>query len=76
MSEMQWMNIFAGNLVDIMEERGYNQEQLAEATGISQASISRYIRKKQMPNVKAIVNIAYAMDCEVEELIDFGDTIE
>lgn len=76
MSEMQWLNIFAGNLVDIMEERGYNQEQLAESSGVSQASISRYIRKKQMPNVKAIINIAYAMDCDVEELIDFGDTIE
>ncbi len=76
MSEMQWLAIFAGNLIDIMEERGYNQEQLAEASGITQASISRYIRKKQMPSVKAIINIAYAMDCDVNELIDFGDTIE
>lgn len=76
MSEMQWLNIFAGNLVDIMEEKGYNQEQLANASGITQASISRYISKKQMPSVKAIINMAYAMDCDVEELIDFGDTIE
>lgn len=75
MSEVEWMNIFGDNLIDIMNEQGYNQEQLADATGLTQATISKYINKKQMPSIKAIVNLAYALDCTTDELIEFGDRI-
>lgn len=75
MSEIEWMNIFGDNLVDIMAERGYNQEQLADATGLTQATISKYINKKQIPSIKAIINLAYALDCTTDELIEFGDRI-
>ncbi len=76
MSEMEWMSIFRDNLVDIMDEKGYTQERLARKTGLTQATISKYINKKQMPSIKAIVNLAYALDCTTDELIEFGDTIE
>ena len=75
MSEIEWMHIFGDNLVDIMAERGYNQEQLADATGLTQATISKYINKKQIPSIKAIINLAYALDCTTDELIEFGDRI-
>ena len=68
MSEMEWISIFGDNLIDIMDEKGYTQEQLA--------TISKYINKKQMPSIKAVVNLAYALDCTTDELIEFGDTIE
>ena len=75
MSEVEWINIFGDNLIDIMNEQGYNQEQLADATGLTQATISKYINKKQMPSIKAIINLAYALDCTTDELIEFGDRI-
>lgn len=75
MSEVEWMNIFGDNLIDIMNEQDYNQEQLADATGLTQATISKYINKKQMPSIKAIINLAYALDCTTDELIEFGDRI-
>lgn len=75
MSEIEWLNIFGDNLIDIMAERGYNQEQLADATGLTQATISKYINKKQIPSIKAIINLAYALDCTTDELIEFGDRI-
>ena len=76
MSEMEWISIFGDNLIDIMDEKGYTQEQLANETGLTQSTISKYINKKQMPSIKAVVNLAYALDCTTDELIDFGDIIE
>jgi transcriptional regulator with XRE-family HTH domain len=76
MSEKEWLDIFADNLRDLMDEIGMSQKQLARDTGITQATISRYLSKKQMPSVKAIVNIVYALDCWFDELMDFGDMIE
>lgn len=76
MSEMEWISIFGDNLIDIMDEKGYTQEQLANETGLTQSTISKYINKKQMPSIKAVVNLAYALDCTTDELIEFGDIIE
>ena len=76
MSEMEWISIFGDNLIDIMDEKGYTQEQLANATGLTQSTISKYINKKQMPSIKAVINLAYALDCTTDELIEFGDIIE
>lgn len=76
MSEQEWLDIFADNLRDIMEEKRVSQHELSRDTGIAQSTISRYLTKRQMPGVKAIVNIAYALDCDFDELMDFGDMIE
>lgn len=75
MSEVEWMDIFADNLRDIMIEWGDDQTSLAEAAGITQASISRYLNKKQMPDLRSIINLSYALDMTVDELIDFGDML-
>lgn len=75
MTEAEWLNIFSDNLIDMLNEYGYSQEELAYETNLSQGTISKYINKKQMPSLKAIINIAYALDCSIDELIDFGDTI-
>lgn len=76
MSEVEWLDIFAGNLIAIMEETGYSQAALAKESGISQGTISKYIRKKQIPSIKAIVNISYVLNCDIRDLIDFGDMVE
>ena len=76
MSELEWLDIFADNLIEMLDETGMSQRDLAEATGISEASISGYIRRRKVPGVKAILNIAYALDCSITDLIDFGDTID
>lgn len=76
MFEQEWLDIFADNLRDIMKEQGYNQEQLADATGLSQAAISRYLSKKQLPNLRAIINMSYELGIDVDEFIDFGERIQ
>jgi len=76
MSEMSWLQTFANNLVYFMEQADMTQEQLARATGLTQASISRYASGTQMPGVRAIINIANVLGVTTDELIDFGDMIE
>lgn len=58
-----------------MEEKGYNQEQLSKTTGISQSSISGYLNARQIPTVKAVINMAYELDEDLTAFIDFGDKL-
>ena len=76
MSEVEWMEIFSENLQEIMQERGYSQKRLADESGLDQGTISRYLNHKQMPSVRAIVNIVWCLGCNYEELMDFGDMID
>jgi transcriptional regulator with XRE-family HTH domain len=76
MSEQEWLDIFASNLDAMIRDKGMTQLDLADDTGLSKSTISSYINARKMPGVKAIVNIAYALDCDVSDLIDFGETIE
>jgi transcriptional regulator with XRE-family HTH domain len=53
-----------------------SQHELARASGISVGSISSYINKNSLPGIKAVINLAFVLDVDVNELIDFGDVIE
>lgn len=76
MSENDWLNAFGDNLRDMLESVGMSQRELAEQTGLSTGTISKYIHKQSLPGIKAIVNIAYVLDCSMDDLIDFGCMIE
>lgn len=75
MHENEWLDIFGDNLASMLYDARYTQRDLAEMSGLSESSISNYIHKRKMPSVKAIINIAYALDCNINDLIDFGDAI-
>ena len=75
MSEYEWMQKFGRNLKAMLEDAWTSQSQLAADTGLSDATISRYINGLQIPTVKAVINICYALDCGLDELIDFGEPI-
>ena len=75
MSEIEWMNIFGDNLVSILDEYRMTQRELADAAGLSEAAVSQYINKQRMPSLKAIINIADALNMSIDELIDFGDRV-
>lgn len=75
MSEQEWIDCFGDNLLEIMRDRGFNVEMLADETNISRMTIYRYLKKKSMPNIKNIIKIAYAVGCSFDKLLDFGETI-
>lgn len=75
MTQHEWRHIFASNLIDILQEKGMTQSQLAKDTGMSVSRISEYINEKSTPTIFAIINIAYALDVDVNELVDFDDRV-
>ena len=76
MSQQEWLDIFGDNLASILEEEQISQKELSRLTGLSESTISRYINKLQMPNVRAIINISYALDWSFEDMLNYGDIIE
>ena len=39
MSELEWIETFAGNLTEIIKESGYSQREIADITGIMQSTL-------------------------------------
>lgn len=76
MSEVEWMRIFGDNLKEVMDEQGYTQKDLAEATGLSEASISNYVNARKMPTIRAIINLSFELGIGFEDFINFGDRID
>lgn len=75
MTELEWLEIFSANLRELLEERGFTQRDLAIASRLSDSTISDYIHGQKIPGLRAIINIAYALEISIDELIDFGDVI-
>ena len=75
MTEQEWLDIFADNLVSMLQDANMSQNELAECTGLSKASISSYIHKRRVPGIKALINISSVLDCTLDDLMWFGDTI-
>lgn len=76
MSEMEWLYEFSNNLARMMYESKLTQRDLADMTGLSEPTISKYLNRQQMPGVKAVLNMAYAFGCNTDDLIDFGCCIK
>ena len=76
MTELEWLDIFGDNLVDLLKDANMTQRELADAAGLSEATVSCYIHKQKIPGLKAIINIADALDLYIDDLVYFGDRIE
>lgn len=63
------MRLFGYRLKREMSMRGFNQADLAEQTGVSQATISNYILGKQSPTLISINRIAKALGCSMNDLL-------
>lgn len=75
MTQAEWRELFADNLVELLNEQGVSQAQLARDAGLSVSRISDYVNGNATPTIFAIINIAYALDLDVSELVDFGERI-
>ena len=75
MTEQEWRKCFAENLQSMMDEYGYSQRDLADEVGTSESAISRYLHAQQVPKGTVLLNIAYALDCSLDDLIDFNERV-
>lgn len=76
MSETEWLDIFGENLRDMLIEQDISQNDFANAIGVDKSTISRYIQKQRMPTIKNVINMAYVLRCDVDELINFDEPID
>jgi transcriptional regulator with XRE-family HTH domain len=54
----------------LLDEKGMNQKDLSKKSGITEASVCRYLKGDRKPRIDIIVNFAEALGVEVEELLD------
>lgn len=75
MTEREWRDEFGRNLASLLYETRMTQKDLAELSGATESDISRYIGGTQTPTATTIVNLSYALSCDYDDLIDFGEPI-
>lgn len=76
MTQTEWRDIFGGNLSSILRERNMTQAELAKATGLSTSRICDYVKGYATPTIFAIINMAYALNIDITEFVDFEETID
>lgn len=59
---------FGERLYKIMQRKFITQEELSEKTGISQPTLSNYVRGSNIPSFYAVDKIAKALECSVDDL--------
>ena len=67
----EWTKSFGNNLARIIFERGSTQKRIAIKSGISEGTISKYVHGEQDPSLYAAVQIANALECGIDNLVNF-----
>ena len=75
MTQKEWSDIFASNLNDILEEKGMSQAQLARDAELSKSRVNDYINGNAVPTAAALINMAYALDMDLGDFMDFGERV-
>ena len=71
MNDESCRNIFAINLIELMDAKGFNQRTLSERTGLSTGIIHKYINEKASPSLTALHKLAYVLDCTIGDLTSY-----
>lgn len=76
MMKKDWQRMFSNKVRNLMQTKNITPYQLAMTSGVSRGRLSEYLNMKCMPTIFAIINIAYALDVSVNDLMDFDERIE
>lgn len=68
--------VFAENLVQILQQKGWSQKQLADAVHITESAVSHYIKGDREPNRVTLANIASALGVSESSLTGCDDKKE
>lgn len=70
--EISWRKEFGRKLYRAIQDKGINQEMLADTIGISRQMISRYVRGNSTPSGYILSRLTEVLGCDVRELTKFG----
>ena len=73
MTEQEWRRRFSIKLSILIRKSNITRRELADKANICGSSLSFYLSCKKTPNFRSVINLAYALGCTIEELIDFGE---
>lgn len=71
MNSNDYSAMFSKRIKAVLEERNMSQKELAEKTGLTEASVSRYVNGTRAPKAPVIVEMAKALNVDVGYLLDF-----
>lgn len=60
----------ATNLTRLMNEKGFTQTQLSDASGVSRIAINHWLRQYNLPRLDMIALVARTLDVPVDTLLD------
>lgn len=73
MTEKEMLLELGENIKSCMEDANMTQRELANEIGVTEATISYYLRGERMPSLTNIVNIAYALGFGIDEIVNFDN---
>ena len=76
MTEMEMRELLAKRIRVKLIHKHMKLIDLSEATGISQDSLTRYMRCRRKPPYDVIIRIAQALGCDPGELINIDEILE
>lgn len=65
----EWRRGFSYWLRKTMENKGIDEDELADRTGLTKIVISRYMNGTARPNDETLTDISMVLDCHEEDLI-------
>ena len=67
---------FPERLAELLEQRGYSQNQLAIALGISRSTITGWIRHHKLPDAATLARLCDELACSADWLLGLGSNAE
>lgn len=59
----------ADNLRYLLDEKHLSQRELAEKSGITEVTVSRYINGTRIPNGNTVVKLSDALECSCDDIL-------
>lgn len=75
-TESQWIELFREEVKYQMKQKNMSQRELADRSRLAESTVCDVIYGRRIPNTRTVVNVAYALEMDVGQLIDFGHLIE
>lgn len=72
MQKDEYAKAFGEHLKSLLEEKGMTQAELARRTGLTEASVSRYISGQRSPRITQAYRMAWAIGVDMNTLIYLG----
>lgn len=76
MTERELRQLFAKRISRRLVALNIDQRELAKRSGLSEATVSRYIKGWRKPTYDIVIRIAQALECEPGDLINIEEPLE